>query len=151
MTSDNQVFDKKVIEMGDLLRKQGFRLTPQRLAILRLLAGSDQHPNAEQIYGLVKKDFPTTSLATIYKTISVLKQIGQILEINTSEAGTRYDISTSFMNAHLICTRCHAITDFDLPSGEIDPIIKQASEDSGYQQLMCRLNFYGICPNCVGT
>ena len=55
------------------LRKQGFRLTPQRLAILKILASSEEHLSVEKIYERVKTDYPVTSLATIYKTVAVLK------------------------------------------------------------------------------
>ena len=51
------------------LKGHDFRITPQRLAILEILSASKDHPSAEQIYEKVKTDFPTTSLATVYKTI----------------------------------------------------------------------------------
>ena len=66
------------------LKERGQRITPQRLAILRVLAPSEGHPSVEEIYNVVVKDFPTTSLATVYKTITLLKELGEVLELVVS-------------------------------------------------------------------
>ena len=68
------------------LRRDGFRLTPQRMAVLRVLAEDTGHPTVEQVYDRVRCDYPTTSLATIYKTIDMLKGIGEVLELSVGEA-----------------------------------------------------------------
>ena len=62
------------------LKEQGVRLTPQRLAVLKILAKSGGHPSLETIYERVKPDFPTTSLATIYKTVNLLKNLGEVVQ-----------------------------------------------------------------------
>ena len=69
-------------QMVSKLRESGFRITPQRMAVLRALASSDGHPSVEMVYETVKRDFSTTSIATIYKTIHVLKQIEEVLEMS---------------------------------------------------------------------
>jgi len=61
----------------DRLAERGRRITPQRLAILRMLTESEKHPSAEQLHQAILKDFPTTSLATVYKTLHLLKEEGQ--------------------------------------------------------------------------
>ena len=63
--------------MVTMLKGKGCRLTPQRLAMLRILSKSDGHPSAEQIYEQIRADYPTTSRATIYKTLSLLKNDGR--------------------------------------------------------------------------
>jgi Fur family peroxide stress response transcriptional regulator len=62
-------------EMVQTLRENHYRSTPQRLAILKILAESKGHPSVESIYAQVKPNFPTTSLATIYKNVAVLKDL----------------------------------------------------------------------------
>jgi Fur family peroxide stress response transcriptional regulator len=59
-------------EMIQALKDQDFRLTPQRLAVLKILAESKGHPSVEDIFKQVKPNFPTTSLATTYKTVNLL-------------------------------------------------------------------------------
>ena len=64
-------------ELVEKLREQDYRIAPQRLAILRILADSDGHPSAEHIFSQIKGEFPTTILATVYKTIATLKAMGE--------------------------------------------------------------------------
>ena len=85
------------------LREREYRITPQRLAILKILAVSEGHPSVEKIYSQVKKDFPTTSLATIYKTLIVMKEIGEVLELGFSDDSNRYDGNKPNPHPHLIC------------------------------------------------
>ena len=82
---------KRLEQIIKALRDKGYRLTPQRLAMLRIIAQSEGHPSVEQIYEQIRADFPTTSLATIYKTLTLLKDMGEVLELNFATVGSRYD------------------------------------------------------------
>ena len=77
--------------MKDALRNKGVSLTPRRTKLLEVLLASDHHPTVSEIHDGVKQFFPRTSLATIYNTIELLKETGQILEIEFSSASNRYD------------------------------------------------------------
>ena len=96
------------------LREHKFRVTPQRIAVLKILALSDGHPSVEQIFEQVKKDFPTTSLATVYKTVTLLKQLNEVLELGFTEGSNRYDGNRPYSHPHLICIKCKKIVDPDL-------------------------------------
>ena len=80
------------------LKEREFRITPQRIAVLKILAESKAHPSAETIYETVKKDFPTTSLATIYKTIALAKELGEVMELGFSDGSNRFDGSPHIEN-----------------------------------------------------
>ena len=67
---------ERLEQMTRVLREKKYRLTPQRLALLKIIAKSEGHPSADQMYELIKTDFPTTSLATIYNTLNLLKEMG---------------------------------------------------------------------------
>ena len=128
------------------LREHGFRITPQRLAILEILSVSQEHPNVEQIYEQVIKDFPTTSLATVYKTINVLKSLGEVLELGFADMGARYDGAKPNPHPHAICIKCGRIVD---PEHIItDHLIRQISEVTGYKITRHQLDFFGLCPDC---
>ena len=73
------------------LRERDFRITPQRLAILKILAASRRHPSVDEIYQEVRAEFPTTSLATVYKTIALLKELNEVLELGFPDGSNRYD------------------------------------------------------------
>ena len=78
-------------QLVDKVRQRGGRLTPQRVAILRILAASEGHPSVEQIYDQIKDDFPTTGMATIYKTVALLKEMDEVLELGFADGSNRYD------------------------------------------------------------
>ncbi len=128
------------------LREQGHRLTPQRIALLHLLAAGDGHPSASDLYHQLHPQFPTTSLGTIYKTLNLLKDMGEVLELGFSDDDNRYDGNNPYPHPHLTCVRCRKIIDpeVSLPGD----LVQQVAQRSGYQILSHRLDFYGLCPDC---
>jgi len=146
--------DDRVEELVTALRANGHRLTPQRLAVLRVLGKSTDHPSVEQIYRKVRRQYPMISRATVYKTVETLKGMAQVLEMEFSGAGNRYDGRRAESHPHLFCKGCGRIQDLELPA-----LMREATEvaeRAGYELLGHRLDFYGLCPNCrsgsaVGT
>ena len=132
--------------MVSKLKEKGHRITPQRLAILRMLAESNGHPSVEDIFQRVQVNFPTTSLATIYKTISVMKELGEVLELEFSSDHNRYDGHKPYPHPHLICVKCKKIVDPELNS--LEDMTQELVSDTGYKILGHRLDFYGICSEC---
>ena len=137
---------KRMHSMVSKLREHDFRITPQRLAVLRVLAASEGHPSVERVYETVRRDFPTTSIATIYKTVHLLKQINEVLEIALPDGSNRYDGNKPFPHPHVICVRCKKIIDPDL--GSLKDITAEAADQTGFDILSHRLDFFGICSDC---
>ena len=94
-------------------KELGYRITPQRMAIVQVLLTDTSHPTVEQVYEKVKNDFPMTSRATVYKTIGLLKDLGEISELYFSNAGSHFDGLNIDMHPHLVCTRCREIIDLE--------------------------------------
>lgn len=138
--------DTRFQEMLGRLKQNGLRLTPQRMAIVRILAGSTAHPSVEQIHTAVRQNFPTTSLATVYKTVSMLKEMGEVMELGFGDSRNRYDANQPFTHPHLICTHCRQIT--DAHPATLHHLAEELARKSGYRILNHRLDFYGICPAC---
>src|SRR4030043_1954062 len=88
--------NERVTQMLSKLKRHDFRITPQRLAVLKILAASKGHPSVEQIYREVRAQFPTTSLATIYKTVLLLKELDEVLELGFPAGSNRYDGNRPF-------------------------------------------------------
>ena len=137
---------KRLEEMVAALKAQGHRITPQRLAVLKILANSENHPEVEWIYRKIKKDFPTTSLATVYKTIHLLKEMREVIELGFADRGSRYDGNKPYPHPHIICTSCGAIVDPEFSS--MDQMAREIAEKSGYAITHHRLDFFGLCPEC---
>lgn len=133
-------------QMIERLKESDCRITPQRYAVLNVLAGSPDHPSAETIYAKLKDYYPTMSLATVYKTINLLKRQGEILELEFSDLGNRYDGKKPYPHPHVICNGCGKIVD---PAQlNLEEITIKMMEETGFKILTHRLDFYGLCPEC---
>lgn len=133
-------------QLAAKLQTRGYRLTPQRVALLRLIATSDGHPSASRLYDQLKVQFPTTSLATVYKTLNLLKELGEVLELGFSNDDNRYDGSRPYPHPHLICVRCRKIIDPQVSL--VHDLTQEVAQLTGYRVVSHRLDFYGLCPDC---
>jgi Fur family peroxide stress response transcriptional regulator len=129
------------------LRDKGHKITPQRMAIVKILAKSLGHPSAEDIHLKIKKDFPTMSLATIYRNIVLIKSLGQVLELGFPDGSNRYDGNKPYPHPHIICIKCNKIVDPDLES--LDDMKRELARETNFKILNHRLDFFGICSNCM--
>jgi Fur family peroxide stress response transcriptional regulator len=130
----------------DRLRERGCRLTPQRRAVIQILVESQDHPTVEQIYEQVRETFPMTSLATVYKTVALLKEMGEVREIGFGEGGNRYDGFDPSPHPHLVCVECGRIVDLDLPT--LGDLPQTVGRETGYRIIEHRVDFFGVCPQC---
>ncbi|HPZ00162.1 MAG TPA: transcriptional repressor [Clostridiales bacterium] len=118
------------------------RQSKQRDAIYANLSSRYDHPTAEELYSSVKESIPNISLATVYRNLKQLAEIGQI-RILHSETADHFDadISTHY---HLYCTSCQRI--YDYPVSEIPEIAKIMAQDSNL--VSYDLVFTGVCTQC---
>jgi Fe2+ or Zn2+ uptake regulation protein len=93
-----------------MLRERGCALTPQRRAVLRFLDGNGDHPTAGEIFDAVTRDFPITSRATVYNTLSLLEEIGAVHAVRAEDGEVRYDPNIE-PHHHLRCHRCGRLED----------------------------------------
>jgi Fur family peroxide stress response transcriptional regulator len=142
MTESNHRFENLLARF----REQEYRITPQRRALLKLLSVSEEHPSAAEIHEQLHERFPTMSLATVYKTLNLLKEMGEVLELGFGEDENRYDGKDPYPHPHLICVRCHKIIDQDMP--EFDALAQKVATNSGFRMTSHRLDVFGICPAC---
>lgn len=140
---------QRLERMLDRLKERGFRITPQRLEVLKILAESAGHPSVEEIHAHVQVKFPTTSLATTYKTVALMKELDEVLELGFADGSNRYDGHKPYPHPHLICTGCHKILDPDLSM--LQDIAAEVARETGFRILNHRLDFFGLCPECQKT
>ena len=138
MTDPNLRFDHLIAA----LKERDFRLTPQRVELVRLIAASEGHPSASQLYTTIRLKFPTMSLATVYKTLSLLKDMNQVLEIGLHD-DNHYDGNRPEPHPHLICIQCNKIIDGEV---ELDPeALRRLEQETGYKILRPQISLYGLC------
>jgi Fur family transcriptional regulator, peroxide stress response regulator len=130
------------------LRQRHFRLTPQRMALVRMIAASDGHPSAHQLYEQVKSQYPTMSPATVYKTLNLFKEMGEVFEIDLKD-NSRYDGNKPHPHPHVICISCQKVIDgADEP---VNNLLDEIESDSGYKIVRHQIIFYGYCPDCQAS
>jgi Fur family peroxide stress response transcriptional regulator len=139
---------KSDISAIEALRSKGYKATPQRIAICRIALNSRAHPSAQQVYDEVKKLHPTVSLATVYKTLEVLRDLDLVQEINLPKGQARFD---SYMSPHinLVCLKCGRITDLD--ELIIKEITSKVIASTKFEPTGQRVDVYGICQKCSNT
>jgi Fe2+ or Zn2+ uptake regulation protein len=126
------------------LREKGYKLTPQRLEIIKLLSHDRSHPGARDILQRVRQIVPQISMSTVYYTLDMLKKEGLIRELEFYDRDNRYDINVAD-HINLICRRCGKIEDFTeaLPFS-----YKMIEEHTGFRPEMMRFEYYGYCKEC---
>ncbi len=129
------------------LRENNHKLTPQRLAIVKILAQSEGHPNIEKIYEHLQGDFPTMSLATVYRNVMLLKSLGEVLELGFPDGSNRYDGNKPYPHPHVICYECKKIIDPELDT--LKDLTKEVADETGFKILTHRMDFFGICGDCM--
>ncbi|MGL5084758.1 MAG: Fur family transcriptional regulator [Clostridium sp.] len=128
-----------------IFKEKKLKLTPQRLAVYKYLMSTKEHPSAEVIYKALQPDYPTMSLATVYKAVKTLVEVELVQEINVGEGNFRYD-GNATDHAHIQCLSCSKVD--DLEDISFKTLNKTAEDNCGYKVLSNKVFFYGICTNC---
>ncbi|MBD3197222.1 MAG: transcriptional repressor [Candidatus Lokiarchaeota archaeon] len=98
-------------ELYAIFRKNGYKVTSQRLAVYNYLISREDHPSADEIFNALKEEHPTISLGTIYNSLSVLRDLGLIQELGFNEGSSRYDPNTE-VHVNMVCEKCGEIHDY---------------------------------------
>ena len=129
-----------------ILRQHGYKLTPQRRAIIQAIASSLDHLTPAAIYEKVHKDYPAIGLVTIYRTLNKLAKLGLICELHAGGSCHSYTISASGHHHHLICSNCGTVVDF--PGFGLSEMEQDLSRETGFRIDDHLLEFIGLCQAC---
>ena len=128
-----------------IFREKKLKLTPQRIAVYKYLQSTKEHPSAEVIYRALQPEYPTMSLATVYKALKTLVEVGLVSEINVGEGNFRYDCASN-CHPHIQCVSCSRVD--DLPGVDFSELNNIAIEKSDYDIISNKVYFYGVCAEC---
>ncbi|MBI2329114.1 MAG: transcriptional repressor [Chloroflexi bacterium] len=120
----------------------------QKEVILRVLRSTTSHPTVTWIYDEVRKEIPRISLGTVYRNLKLLRERGEISELNLNSAPSRFEARTD-IHYHFICEKCRRVFDVDEPpdkrlKGEVD-------QKTGFQISSYQIEFRGVCRECRET
>jgi Fur family ferric uptake transcriptional regulator len=133
------------VDPAQLLRQRGFKVTAQRLAVLRAVAGRP-HLTAEQVVEVVRADIGTISHRAVYDAVGVLADMGLLRRIQPSGSAARYEDRVGDNHHHLICRTCGRMVDVDCAVGA-KPCLT-AADDAGYEIDEAEVIYWGRCPAC---
>jgi len=121
------------------------RQTRQRQAILRILKSTTSHPTADWIYDEVRKEIPNISKGTVYRNLKLLRETGEISELNLSGTVSRFE-GRQDNHYHFRCEKCGRVFDVDEPVDE--EIDRRVAGTTGFKIKYHQLEFRGLCKEC---
>lgn len=131
------------------LQEHDYKLTPQRqLVVQALLKSSGEHLSAEEVYNMVKRESPDIGLATVYRTLDLLSELGILHKMDFGDGRARFEFADeAHHHHHLICVSCGAVAEF----GEdlLDSLEDEVERRTGFRVTDHQLKFYGYCRSCA--
>ncbi len=131
-----------------LLRKKGYKVTTQRLAIYNFIISRKDHPTIDQLHEAMKRKFPMISLGTVYKSLHLLNKLGLIQELGFSEGSIRFDPNTK-IHINMVCTECGKIIDYD--SESLTSFWRKLISNLKVKPKGQRIDLYYKCDDCSYT
>ena len=121
------------------------RYSRHREDVLKLLQSVTSHPTAEWIYTQLKETDSSISLATVYRNLNQLYELGCVIRIDAGDGTVHYD-ATVRDHCHFICDKCKEVSDITVPSA---PSLKDEAESiNNVEVTKSNLVFFGLCSNC---
>lgn len=124
----------------------GLKATPQRLAIYAELTATREHLDAETVLSRVRRDIPSISFDTVYRTLRAFTEHGMIARMSTATDRARFDAVVS-PHHHFVCEQCGGITDFHSEENRLDRLPKEVSEIGHPKSVHVEIR--GICQSCA--
>jgi Fur family transcriptional regulator, peroxide stress response regulator len=128
-----------------LARECGLKVTPQRVQIYSAFADKHAHPSAEEVHQDVRRNLPSISLDTVYRTLATLADHGILDRVYSDELCTRFEIHSE-PHHHFICLRCNTIQDVQWPEFDRLPLPRSIT-DLG-KSIVTRIELRGVCDSC---
>ncbi len=130
----------------EVLRKKGYRLTPQRVLVIEALHHADGHISAEEIYQELHNRYPYANISTVYRTLELLKKLNLVTETDFGEGRVRYHVAEKGHHHHLVCRSCGKIV--DLKESALYSLRETLLRDYSFEADLRHLAIPGRCESC---
>ena len=133
--------------IAGILREHKHKLTPQRHAVLKVIAGSHDHLTPEAIYEKARLSNPDIGLVTVYRTLSLLSDLNLVCRVHAPDGCRSYMMRRpTEHHHHLVCSSCSKVVDFaDCALANLE---QRLLDNTGFDINGHLLEFYGLCPDC---
>lgn len=132
-------------EYAPQLRSRGYRITPQRMAILHVLRHSGKHLSPRDVYQEAKKDFPSLTEPTVYRTLDFLAKNGWVRPSQVGNGRLRYELAQGDHH-HIVCRVCG--DEIEVEHNLLESLYRKMESTSGYKRIDSHVTFFGVCPEC---
>jgi len=126
-------------------RERGIAVTPQRLAVIRALLTSENHPSPYEICVAVRRRHPHVSLATVHRILEQFCEVGEARKVTLLHDVARYDGNVE-PHHHVVCVRCKRVNDIEIP--DVDKLLEGTSSLGQFALLRCSLEIEALCKRC---
>ena len=141
-------YDELLDTFKAILKSNGLKFTAQREAILRTLFDNPDHFTPENLYLLVKAQYPdlNTGITTVYRTLNLLEENKLATSLSFGSQGKKFELGNKPHHDHLICEECGQITEFE--DAQIEKLQHQIADKHKFKLTDHLMQLYGICKNC---
>lgn len=141
---------EEIEKLKNSLKEKGYKLTPQRRAIVDIIIQNEgNHLTTEELYNLVKKECPEIGLATVYRTVLLLEEMGIVTKLDLNDGCSRYELvheDENHQHHHLICTKCGKVIEVE---GDLLEELEHSIESKYKFKIQDHsVKFYGLCSEC---
>src|SRR5215471_3823282 len=123
-------------------RKRGIAVTPQRLAVIRALLASENHPSTDEICAAVRREHPHVSLATVHRILEQFCEVGEAHKVTLLHDVARYDGNVE-PHHHILCVGCKRVHDIEIR--EVDKLLEGIPSLGEFSPLRCSLEIEALC------
>ena len=135
------------------LSEHGYKMTPQRKEILQIFIEHKGHMSAEDVYKILREQESEIGLATVYRALDLLSELGILVHIDFGDGCARYELNTSdptvHHHHHLICLKCKKVIEFE--EDLLDDLEANIAKKSDFQIVNHEVKFFGYCSECRGN
>ena len=150
MSENHQLFDTK--DLRGKLSERGYKMTPQRKEILQIFVDHSDyhHMSAEDVYNILREKKSDIGLATVYRSLDLLSELGILVQVDFGDGCARYELNTAdpkiHHHHHLICVKCKKVIEFE--EDLLDDLEAKIAKKSGFKILNHEVKFFGYCYEC---
>ena len=130
------------------LRARGYRMTPQRMAILHVLHHDGTHLSPGEVYKQAQAELPGLTEPTVYRTLEFLADNGLVCPSYSSSGHLTYEIAGS-EHHHVVCRNCSG--EIEVEHTLLESLYRLLETTSGYKSIDSHVTFFGVCPKCQRT
>ncbi|HNB51984.1 MAG TPA: Fur family transcriptional regulator [Anaerolineales bacterium] len=127
------------------LRARGFRLTPQRYAILNVLLDAGGHLSPTEVFHRASGQLPGLTEPTVYRTLAFLAEQGLIMAAHMGNGQLVYE-AAEHIHHHLICRSCSG--SIQIAHDALQELYNRLYAETGFRADSSHVTLFGLCPEC---